>query len=70
MSHFRVFCESCGNEYHITPTNEDFKDPPQTCCFCGSDLENNNIADEADEYEEDWQKLVDDELDDLDDWKE
>ena len=71
MSHFRVYCESCETEYHVTPTSEDFKDPPQACCFCGANLETTNVADEADDYDEEdrWDKLVDEALDDIDDWK-
>ncbi len=69
MSCYRVFCEACEAEYHITSVSEDLKDPPVTCSFCGTDLDESNVNDESEEYGEDWERLVDDELDNLDDWK-
>jgi hypothetical protein len=52
------------------PANDDFKDPPEVCCFCGATLDTTNVVDEDDYDEEDrWDKLVDEALDDIEDWK-
>lgn len=72
MSTYRVLCDACDSEYHITSIVEDLKDPPQTCSFCGSELDITNVVDESDDMDDDeWDKLIEeieDEFDD-DEWK-
>ena len=69
MPYYTVFCEVCGSEY--TVSGQELRDPPSTCTFCGSTLEETNVTEQEDlgEWtEEDWDKLTDEGLDD-DEWK-
>lgn len=71
MGCFRVMCDSCDTEYYLTSTDEEFKTPPKACTFCGTELDEDNIVDETEESEDDeWDKLIEESLDDIDDdWK-
>jgi hypothetical protein len=63
MAHYTVFCEDCGSEY--TVAGPELKDPPSTCTFCGSKLEDTNVTEETNEWsDDDWDKLADEGLDD------
>lgn len=70
MTFYTVFCDDCGAEYSVAGINEELRDPPSTCTFCGTTLEEGNVNQEEEFGEEDWEKLIDEELDNLDDWKE
>lgn len=59
MAHYTVFCEDCGSEY--TVAGPELRDPPSTCTFCGSKLDDTNVTEEDGD---EWDKLADEGLDD------
>lgn len=71
MSIYQIYCSACEVEYSIQPI-EDIKDIPCFCAYCSSEIDESNIREEEyiDEEEESWNKLSEESLDELDDWKE
>jgi len=53
MPLYKVSCDSCGEEYGISMSADD--NPPNTCSFCGSEIDESNIM--IEETEEDWKRM-------------
>lgn len=68
MPTYEVVCESCDAEYSVTSLDGINIDPPAHCSYCGEAL-NDDLIKEYDEDEDDWDKLSEEGLDDIDDWK-
>lgn len=66
MSSYRVFCVECGADCSIEFIDTDAE--PKFCPHCAAELDESDVGEEFDE-EAEWDKLTEDSLDDLDDWK-
>lgn len=66
MTVFEIFCESCNTDAFI-----ESKKPPKFCPVCGSEVDDTNIAEEEWEadVDEEWDRIAEDSLRDIDDWK-
>ena len=69
MPTYEIVCESCDAEYSVTSLDGINIDPPAHCAYCGETL-NDDLIKEYDEDENDWDKLSEEGLGDVDDWKE
>lgn len=68
MSSYRVFCNDCGAESFISFIDEDAE--AKFCPHCGSELDESDVSEDENYDEEDaWDKLSEESLDDIDDWK-
>jgi hypothetical protein len=66
MTVFEIFCESCNIDSHVESTQ-----PPKFCPICGTEVDDTNIAEEEwqEDVDEEWNKISEDSLRDIDDWK-
>jgi uncharacterized Zn finger protein (UPF0148 family) len=66
MTGFELFCESCGIDSYV-----ESQKPPKFCPVCGSEMDDTNIAEEEwqEDVENEWDRLSEESLRDLDDWK-
>lgn len=64
---YRVFCDACACDY--TAEIESKEHTPKYCTACGSELDENSVIDEGEDFEgsDDWE--TDELLRDIDDWK-
>lgn len=66
MTVFEIFCESCNTDSFV-----ESKQPPKFCPVCGSEVDDTNIAEEEwqEDVDEEWDRITEDSLRDIDDWK-
>jgi len=66
MTVFEIFCESCNSDSHV-----ESKQPPKFCPVCGTEVDDTNIAEEEwqEDVDEEWDRISEDSLRDIDDWK-
>jgi hypothetical protein len=66
MTVFEIFCESCNIDSHVESAQ-----PPKFCPICGTEVDDTNIAEEEwqEDVDEEWNKISEDSLRDIDDWK-
>lgn len=66
MTVFEIFCESCNTDSRV-----ESKQPPKFCPVCGTEVDDMNIAEEEwqEDVDEEWNKISEDSLRDIDDWK-
>lgn len=71
MASYQVYCIECDIECSIM-TFEEIKNVPSICTFCGTELDDSNVREDTVEEgdEETWNRLSEESLDELDDWKE
>lgn len=68
MSSYRVFCNDCGAESFISFIDENAE--AKFCPQCASELDESDVSEDENYDEEDvWDKLSEESLDDIDDWK-
>ncbi len=67
MSSYRVFCNDCGVESFISFIEEGAE--AKFCPQCASELDESDISEDEDFDEDAWDRLSEESLDDLDDWK-
>lgn len=68
MASYQVYCNDCDVECAIM-TFEGAQGVPSVCTFCGTELDDSNVREDSDDEEDAWDKLTEESLDDLDDWK-
>lgn len=66
MTVFEIFCESCNTDSFV-----ESKQPPKFCPVCGSEVDDTNIAEEEwqEDVDEEWDRISEDSLRYIDDWK-
>ena len=66
MTVFEIFCESCNNDSYV-----ESKQPAKFCPVCGTEVDDTNIAEEEwqEDVDEEWDRISEDSLRDIDDWK-
>ena len=66
MTVFEIFCESCNNDSYV-----ESKQPAKFCPVCGTEVDDTNIAEEEwqENVDEEWDRISEDSLRDIDDWK-
>lgn len=70
MPSYQVYCTSCDGECSISVL-EGVQATPSFCALCGTELEESNVREDEIVYddEEAWNRLSEESLGDLDDWK-
>lgn len=68
MTSFQIYCESCDTDSTIQI--QDKKKHADFCPVCGTELEELNVSENDNVDEDEWMdKLIDESLEDMDDWK-
>lgn len=69
MASYQVYCNECDVECSIM-TFERIQSVPSVCSFCGTELDDSNVREDTSGDEEEWDRLSEESLGELDDWKE
>lgn len=68
MSSYRIFCTGCGADCVIEFIDTDAE--PKFCPHCATELDESDVSEDKDFDEEaEWNRLSEESLDDIDDWK-
>jgi NAD-dependent SIR2 family protein deacetylase len=63
MPSYTVYCDECDAGYDVQIEENEIHDRPSNCSYCGSELKEENVTSE----EDDWESLSEDEWEDDDD---
>lgn len=69
MPSYQLYCNDCDTECALM-TFEDLNQSPAFCSFCGNELDESNVREDTGDDEDEWDRLSEESLGELDDWKE
>lgn len=64
MTKYKIYCGECSEEFSFTGESS-----PKYCCMCGEEVSDTDTVNETSDEDAEWDRISNEVLDDIDDWK-